>query len=386
MPRSRFNLASPIEDGIGYGLCGTNLAIELSRLADVNITCFCEQATVPRPLEQQWLLPRIRATGTDCDPALPTLYVQDVGPRPPGAPVILYTCLDTARPSAVRRACYAEMDVLVGMAQWNADAFRAAGFTNVHVVPQGIDPTLFFPRPVSRRVYEDRYVFFSGGKFEYRKGQDIVLAAWKVFHERHPDSLLVAGWYNAWPRTMQTMSLSSHVQMTALERYEDLPGLLALNGIDPASVILLPPMPNWAYASVYHQCNAGVFPTRGEPATNLPMMELMACGRPVVASMCGGQTDVLRPEHNCRALTSFTREPAGHARPPAEDLGRWWTPSVEELIAEMEWCYENRDAATALGQQAAADLHAGFTWRHAAERFVGLIKDVAPTPLAAAPA
>ncbi len=35
----RINLATPIEDAIGYGLCGTNLAIELSKLCDVNITC-----------------------------------------------------------------------------------------------------------------------------------------------------------------------------------------------------------------------------------------------------------------------------------------------------------------------------------------------------------
>jgi len=213
-----------------------------------------------------------------------------------------------------------------------------------------------------------------------------VLAAWKIFHARHPDSLLVAGWFNAWPRTMQTMSLSPHLEMTALERYEELPRLFVRNGVDPDSIILLPPMPNWAYAGVYHQCDAGIFPTRGEPATNLPMMELMACGRPVIASMCGGQVDVLRPGANCRGLTSFTREPAGHVRPPAEDLGQWWTPSVDELIAEMEWCYANRDAAAALGGQAGRDLHASFTWRHAAARFVALVSELSPTSLAAASA
>jgi hypothetical protein len=38
----------------------------------------------------------------------------------------------------------------------------------------------------------------------------------------------------------------------------------------------------------------------------------------------------------------------------------------------------------ALGAAAANDLNAGFTWRHAAERFVALIGEHAGTPLAAA--
>ena len=42
----RLNLATPIEDGIGYGLCGMNLAIELSLLADVNVTSYLANATI----------------------------------------------------------------------------------------------------------------------------------------------------------------------------------------------------------------------------------------------------------------------------------------------------------------------------------------------------
>ncbi len=184
--RTPINLASPIEDGIGYGICGTNLAIELARITEVNITCFVNEARVQRPLEMSWLLPRITPTAAGCDPALPTIYVQDVGDRPPGRPVIMYTCLDTERPAEVRRHCYEQMDVLVGMSSWNGSAFEAAGFSSHHVIPQGIDETLFFPRQVARRVFEDRYIFFSGGKFEYRKGQDLVLAAWSIAPPRRP--------------------------------------------------------------------------------------------------------------------------------------------------------------------------------------------------------
>lgn len=370
----RLNLVTPIEDGIGYGLCGTNLAIELARVIDLNITCYLPQATVARPIERSWLLPKIRPTASHCDPTLPTLYVQDVGDRPPGDPVVLYTCADTERLPACRRACYDQMDVVVGMCEWNLQALRDAGFERCAAIAQGVDDTLFAPRPAARRVYQDRYVFFSGGKLEYRKGQDVVLAAWRIFHGRHPDALLVTGWFNAWPRTMSSMALSSHIEMTPLGGHDDLPKLAAINGIAPESVIWLDPMPNWVYPEVYRQCDCGLFPTRAEPATNLPMMEMMACGRPVIASYCAGQVDVLDPGVNCRALTDLGREPAGYARPQEEDLGEWWSPSVEELVAQMEWCYENRDEAAGLGAAGAELMHERFTWRETAGRFVELFE------------
>ena len=44
-------------------------------------------------------------------------------------------------------------------------------------------------------------VIFSGGKLELRKGQDLVVAAFKIFHARHPDALLISSWQNGWPES-----------------------------------------------------------------------------------------------------------------------------------------------------------------------------------------
>jgi hypothetical protein len=45
-------------------------------------------------------------------------------------------------------------------------------------------------------------VIFSGGKLEFRKGQDIMVAAFKRFHARHPDSMLMVAWQNFWHKTI----------------------------------------------------------------------------------------------------------------------------------------------------------------------------------------
>ncbi|HAT15229.1 MAG TPA: hypothetical protein DCS91_18110, partial [Microcoleaceae bacterium UBA11344] len=62
--------------------------------------------------------------------------------------------------------------LIIAGSNWNADVLRSYGLTNVAMVNQGIDPAIFHPAPKSN-LFGDRFVIFSGGKLEYRKGQDI---------------------------------------------------------------------------------------------------------------------------------------------------------------------------------------------------------------------
>ena len=54
-----------------------------------------------------------------------------------------------------------------------------------------------------REFLRDKFVIFSGGKFEYRKGQDIVIRAVKVMQERHQDVVLINAWVNAWQQSFE---------------------------------------------------------------------------------------------------------------------------------------------------------------------------------------
>ncbi|MFN9092306.1 MAG: hypothetical protein ACK5V0_12610, partial [Alphaproteobacteria bacterium] len=74
---------------------------------------------------------------------------------------------------------------IVAGSSWNAEVLRAHGIARVETVLQGIDPTLFHPAP-RRGLFPDRFLVFSGGKLEPRKGQDNVMAAWRIFAARHP--------------------------------------------------------------------------------------------------------------------------------------------------------------------------------------------------------
>src|SRR5690606_6281917 len=103
--------------------------------------------------------------------------------------------------------------------------------------PQGVDTDLF--RPVPQAVQRDprfagRFTVFSGGKLEYRKGQDLVVAAFKRFQQRRPEALLVAAWHNPWPEAAKSLAMSPHLTAapgTGADGRLDVAGWLAANGL-----------------------------------------------------------------------------------------------------------------------------------------------------------
>ena len=89
------------------------------------------------------------------------------------------------------RAC--EYDLIVTDSTWNAEILEGRGLTNVANVFQGIDDGIFRPREKVDQ-YPERFVVYSNGKFEYRKAQDVVIAAFRNFHANHPEVLLTFAW------------------------------------------------------------------------------------------------------------------------------------------------------------------------------------------------
>jgi len=73
-----------------------------------------------------------------------------------------------------------------------------------------VDIDVFQPRPSTHR-FGDKFVVFAAGKLEFRKAQDLVVAAFKQFVARRPDALLVTVWQNPWPESIKTLSESTHI-------------------------------------------------------------------------------------------------------------------------------------------------------------------------------
>jgi glycosyltransferase involved in cell wall biosynthesis len=223
-------------------------------------------------------------------------------------------------------------------------------------------------------VFGDRFVVFSGGKLEYRKGQDIVVAAFREFHRRHPDALLVLAWHNHWPRTMAEVPLRGHVtgvpQVDGSGRV-DVAGWLVGNGVPERAFVDLGLVPNAQMGRAVREAHVGLFTNRCEGGTNLVAMECMASGVPTVLSANTGHLDLIA-DGQCYAL----RE-QGPALPSRQFAGvdGWGESSVDEVLAMLEYVYTHREEAERVGARGAAAMQR-LSWDNQIDHLLRTIGDL----------
>lgn len=262
-----------------------------------------------------------------------------------------------------RAAC--EWDFIVAGSSWCEYQLRIGGVKNTTTILQGIDPANFHYLP--QRPEDGRFIVYSGGKFEYRKGQDLVIAAMRVFMQRHDDVYLACSWMNMWPFSVATMGQSRYIQFSATEEecMTILQCTLDQNGIPADRVYLAPLIDNTLIRQIYQQTDIGIFPNRCEGGNNMVMCEYMACGRTIIASDATGHADVITG-NNAFSLTSYTPILAHDLS--GQPAGIWHEPSVEELIEKLELAYQNRDLCRQKGKIAAEDME-NLSWEKAARDF-----------------
>jgi glycosyltransferase involved in cell wall biosynthesis len=265
--------------------------------------------------------------------------------------------------SSVKNA--AGLDTIFAGCSWCRDKLAERGIEST-VLVQGVDPKIF--QPIENLGRGKLFIVFSGGKFEYRKGQDIVLRAVQRLQRKYPDIVLINAWANRWVYSLETMKRSPHITyaFSGDTWQEVMKRLYALNGIDDKRIVTMPLVSQIDLAKACHLSSIGVFPNRCEGGTNLVMMEYMACGKPVVASYATGHCDVLT-ERNAYLLRKL--KPLELKDEQGRVFARWVEPDLDELTAQIEHAYLSREETALKGRQAALDM-AGWTWKRSAETVV----------------
>jgi glycosyltransferase involved in cell wall biosynthesis len=254
-----------------------------------------------------------------------------------------------------------QYDELLCASEWNASLLRSISNKPLMMIHEGVDHSLFFAGPRSGLLDSDRFYVFSGGKVEFRKGQDLVIFAFREFAKQHPDAVLVAAWNSPWPE----FSDGYQANLQAPLRRDD-KGVLEIrrwvteNGIPPQQFINLPMIPNPLMPMVLRQMDCSVQVSRCEPCTNLPAMEAMACGVPVILANNTGMRDLIDTE-NCIALRTQHRVNAVD-----QSLGTegWGESDVEEIVAALEQLYTDTQLRKRIAARGAQwILERGRTWR-----------------------
>jgi glycosyltransferase involved in cell wall biosynthesis len=217
---------------------------------------------------------------------------------------------------------------------WNSLELEKCGIKTQTVI-QGIDLELF--RRAPKRYLKDKFVIFSGGKLEYRKGQDLVIKAFSIFAKKNQDAVLVTAWRSPWERELAQTVNQSNVcgpLVPSDDMGRSINEWITRNGINIDQVICLGPTPNRLMPEVFREIDLAVFPNRCEAGTNLVAMEALAYGIPCLISKNTGHLDLIK-DQNCFPL--LEQKPIN-----AQDKDGWGESSVEEMVVLMEECYQGK--------------------------------------------
>ena len=380
-----------LHDRTGWGVYGINLTLQLLSRSDYAPTLLFPAGKLPEhPLQRETLLPAIENYNTlvkalthtpgfkPSSDNLTILYglgnnfIHNELPleSPNNAGVIFF---ENTMFSAHGRKRGAHFPLIITGSHWNQEILEKQNFPgNIKTVIQGIDPTIFHPAPKSG-IFKDRFVIFSGGKLEYRKGQDIVIAAFRIFQQRHPEALLLASWYNAWPESMQEIMTRGYVsgfpddkgnQEEAISRW------LLQNGLPKDSFLTLPNTPNIYMAPIIREADVALFPNRGEGGTNLVAMETLASGIPVIMAANSGQLD-FADQSICRPLRKQEKVVTTAAMPGVEG---WGESDIEEVVEALEEAYDNPQEAQQRAMRAAKKM-LDFSWDKQVEKLLQVLND-----------
>lgn len=377
-------LAWELSSVTGWGLYGLQLTLQLLRRDDTRPELFKQPGQLaPGPLtaaalapvlqrQRQWFakVQQSRSPQRVGFPVLKTLQ-SDLSAMGAGAwffgePDVGVVFFENTRFTAEALARAAQYRTVVVGSSWNAQVLAGHGLTNVQTILQGVDLRRFHPRP-GPKLLPGRFVIFSGGKLEHRKGHDLVVAAVRRFRQRHPEALLVTAWQSPWPEKAQTIAQSPHVEGVPERRADgllDVVGWCARNGLPRGSVVDLGLVPNQAIPDLLSDADCAVFASRYESGTNLPAMECMAMGLPVVLSDNTGHKDII-DDDRCYAL----RRQGPVAAPPGWGSDGWGESEVDELDAALEAIWRDRDEAARRGQAAAAAMEA-LSWPGQADQLI----------------
>jgi glycosyltransferase involved in cell wall biosynthesis len=300
------------------------------------------------------------ATGFEPGQKTLTFMVTEVGMAP--------ECFDSAevdRPAFTREA-----NRIITPSAWSRDRLAEYGFDGerIDVVPHGVDSALFRPmaageRLLARRllgVEADEVLFVNVGVAMWNKGLDLLIRAFAAVRRANPRARLLLKDHP----TMYRLG----VDRTIAELSRQHPGLLdeqVLSGISVVSASLdLPQM-----RALYAVADAYVSPYRAE-GFNLPVLEAMACGAPVIVTAGGPTDDFCR---DAPALAQRLPATLRRAEETTQMTGWYLEPELAPLVDAMQavaagdWPRTGEAAA----QQRAALLR-DFAWPAVADRLQAL--------------
>jgi glycosyltransferase involved in cell wall biosynthesis len=232
-------------------------------------------------------------------------------------------------------------DCFVVASNWNYQMLSARSKKPIYLNLEGVDASIFYPAPKSGVFNDDDFLIFSSGKIEYRKGQDLVIEAFKKFALGKNDVKLVTAWQSIYS-TIVSKGYKGKLQYGLVvdeNSRADVVKWAVDNGVNRDQFVDLGQVPHHMVAQVLREMDCAIQLSRAEAGTNLVAMEAMACGLPTILSRTTGHFDIA-DESN--AIMIDSKELAGTNKP--NGANDWREAEIDHVVSQLERLYQIKKA------------------------------------------
>lgn len=196
--------------------------------------------------------------------------------------------------------------------------------SHIDVVPLGVNREIFNENYTKKD--NGKYIFLNIGKWEIRKGHDILL---QLFLQAFPNEQDVELWICA---AEHTNSYSNEEDLTAWKNMYNHPRIKIIPGVESHQDL----------AHLMSQSDCGLFPSRAE-GWNLELLEMMSMGKPVIATNYSAHTEYCNKD-NTMLIDIDDTEPAFDNK-AFKNQGNWariTSKQKNQCIDHMRSAYKNR--------------------------------------------
>lgn len=231
--------------------------------------------------------------------------------------------------------------------------------TPIFVVPLGVDNSVFN----YQKLPQDGICrFLNVGKWELRKGHNELLEAFnRAFDVTDKVELIM-------------MPISSHTTQTEMDEWGNIYKSSKLGD----KIKILPPVSTPQLVNIMRTVDCGVFPSRAE-GWNLPLLEMMACGKQVIATNYSAHTEFCNIE-NCLLIDIDELEDAYDGR-WFRGFGEWAAledKQIDQCAEYMKLVYKSKTLGADVINLKGIETAKKFSWENTCNKLMGAVTTLAP--------
>jgi glycosyltransferase involved in cell wall biosynthesis len=253
----------------------------------------------------------------------------------------------------------AQADLVSGVSNFISEKIRKQfpeHADKVFSLHNGVDTALFSPGELRTEDGELNILYV--GRVSPEKGVHVLLEAFPLVKKAVPSArLTIIGWRGSAPYDyICRLDSNPLVQRMAPffrsnDSYQKWLDALAAEG--DGSVDFIPPMRHAELVDLYRKSDVFVLPSVGNEAFGIPVLEAMACGKPVVATFSGGIPESVK--HNETGLL----------------VERGDSSALAEAIIRLA---SDPSLRSRFGSSGQTFVHSNLTWGHVAKRLMDQIE------------